>query len=106
MATTEKTRLTLQSALEEFLGSRNVYYQPPETIKLKYPCIIYERSRITKVPADNIAYLKHKFYTLTLIHKDADSTLPDDIMDHFKYLDFDRSYKADNLYHDVFSIIW
>lgn len=104
--TTEKTRLTLQEALEEFLGSRNVYFQPPEGYKLKYPCITYERSRITKVSADNIAYLKHKEYSLTIMHKDADSTLPDDILDHFKYIDFDRSYKADNLYHDVYTIIW
>lgn len=105
MATT-KTRLTLQSALEEFLGSKNVYFQPPDTIKLKYPCIIYERSRIQKIPADNIAYLKNKEYSLTIIHKDADSTLPDDILDRFKLIDFDRSYKADNLYHDVYTIIW
>ena len=32
-----KTRLDLQSALEEFIGNSNVYYQPPEGFKLKYP---------------------------------------------------------------------
>ena len=102
----EKTRLTLQTALEEFLGVRNVYYQPPASIKLKYPCILYERSRINQMYADNISYLKNKEYMLTIIHNDADSTLPDDILEAFKLISFDRSYKADNLYHDVFTIIW
>lgn len=101
-----KTRIELQEALEEFLGSRNVYYQPPESIKLKYPCIIYELGNIDKVPADNIAYLKHKRYTLTLIHQDADSDLPDKLLDHFQYISFDRPYKADNLYHEVFTLTW
>jgi len=102
----EKTRLTLQTELETFLGSRNVYYQPPESIKLKFPCIIYELSRINKVPADNTAYLKHKEYTVTIVHLDADSELPDKILDYFEYISFDRTYRGDNTYHDVFSITW
>lgn len=101
-----KTRIELQEALEEFLGSRNVYYQPPATIKLQYPCILYERSDIRQVYADNTSYLKHKQYTLTIIHKDADSTLPEDILDNFQLISFDRDYKADNLYHEVYTIIW
>ena len=101
-----KTRTELQEALEAFLGSRNVYYQPPESIKLKYPCIIYEKSRISQVYADNVTYLKHKEYSMTLIYREADSTLPDDILDSFQLISFDRHYKADNLYHDVFTIVW
>ena len=101
-----KTRIELQEALEDFLGSHNVWYQPPETIKLKYPCILYERNRINTIPADNIAYLKNKDYSLTLIYREADSTLPDDILDAFDFISHDRAYKADNLYHDVFTLIW
>lgn len=101
-----KTRLELQEALETFLGSHNVYYQPPESIKLKYPCIIYEKSRIQQIYANNKTYLKHKEYTLTLIYREADSTLPDDILDSFELISFDRHYKAENLYHDVFTIVW
>ena len=101
-----KTRVELQEALEDFLGSRNVYYQPPESIKLKYPCIIYEKSRIQQVYADNISYLKHTEYSLTLIYREADSTLPDDLLDSFELISYDRPYKADNMYHDVFTIVW
>lgn len=102
----EKTRLTLQTKLEEFLGSRNVYFQPPATTKLKYPCILYDRSRIEQVYADNKTYLKHKQYTVTIIHQNADSDLPDKILDEFEFIAFDRSYTAENLYHDVFTLIW
>lgn len=102
----EKTRLTLQTKLEEFLGSRNVYYQPPESIKLKYPCIIYEFSRFIKTPADNTSYLKNKEYTITYIHSGADNEKTETIMDEFSYIDFDRTYKSENLYHDVYTVIW
>ena len=101
-----KTRIELQEALEDFLGSRNVYYQPPESIKLKYPCILYEKSRVQQVYADNVTYLKHKNYELTLIYRDADSTLPDEILDYFQGISFDRAYKADNLYHETYTINW
>ena len=40
------SRIKLQAKLEELLGSRNVYYQPPETLKIEYPAIIYSKSRI------------------------------------------------------------
>ena len=34
-------RLDLQALLEDLLGSRNVYYQPPESVKMNYPAIVY-----------------------------------------------------------------
>ena len=40
------TRIELQSKLEELLGSRQVYYQPPETVKMEYPAIVYSKSNI------------------------------------------------------------
>lgn len=35
------SRLNLQTFLEEILESRNVYFQPPESVKMKYPAIVY-----------------------------------------------------------------
>ena len=40
------TRLELHRILNDIPGVRGVYYQPPESLKLKYPAIIYSRSRI------------------------------------------------------------
>ena len=101
-----RTRLDPQQKLEDFLGSRNVYYQPPESIKLKYPCIIYEDARIQQTFADNQTYLKNKQYTITIIHQNADSDLDERILDEFKLISYDRPYKADNLYHEVFTLFW
>lgn len=36
-----KSRIDLQYLLENILGSRHVYFQPPETVKMNYPAIVY-----------------------------------------------------------------
>lgn len=38
------TRLELQSKLVELLGSKHVYYQPPESVKIEYPAIVYSKT--------------------------------------------------------------
>ena len=98
-----KTRLELQSVLEQTLGSRNVYFQPPASVKMKYPAIVYERYDSDKYPADNIAYLKFHRYTLTVIDKNPDSVHVEDVS-NLPYCSFDRHYTVDNLHHDVFTI--
>ena len=47
------SRLDLQTFLEEILESRNVYFQPPESVKMKYPAIVYALDDIENVHADN-----------------------------------------------------
>ena len=36
------SRLELHALLVELLGSTNVYYEPPETLKMSYPAIRYQ----------------------------------------------------------------
>lgn len=98
-----KTRIELQTILEEILGSRNVYFQPPESLKLKYPAIIYHLNDIETIAADNRAYIKNKRYMVTLIDKDPDNDLTEKILD-LPMCSFDRRYAADNLTHDVFTL--
>ena len=52
------SRIDLQSKLEDILGSRNVYFQPPENLKIKYPAIIYSLNNINLRFADNMPYMK------------------------------------------------
>ena len=35
------SRLELQTKLEELMDSRNVYFQPPTSTTISYPCIVY-----------------------------------------------------------------
>ena len=98
-------RLSLQETLVNILGSNNVYFQPPETTKLQYPCIIYERSDIDTKYADNRAYMSMARYSLTLITRSPESDLVNVILE-LPYCSYDRYYAADTLNHDVFTIYY
>ena len=96
-------RLELQRALESILGSKNVYFQPPSTLVMKYPCIVYRLQNIQKIFADDAHYLHRKQYMVTLITKDPVSPTIDALMTFDKMV-FDRHYSADNLNHYVYRI--
>lgn len=96
-------RLELDAILRRILGNNNTYFEPPTSVTMHYPCIRYSRSHIDARFADNKPYLKHKRYELILIYEDADSDLPEKLMDEIT-VSHDRHYVADNLHHDVFSM--
>ncbi len=98
-----KPREALQTLFEKLLGSRNVYFQPPESAKLNYPCIVYERSGIRTDSANNKAYLKHNQYMVTYIDEDPDSEIPYKLLE-LGYCGFNTHFTADNLNHDVFTL--
>lgn len=99
------SRLKLQEELENLLGTRNVYFQPPPSLKMKYPCIVYERARIDTDYADNNPYILNKVYYVTYIGDDPDSDIPDKLA-RFQYSAFQRHYVSENLYHDQFRIVY
>lgn len=96
-------RKELQKKLEEILGSKNVYFQPPENFKMQYPCIVYEVGAGLRTPADNVKYLYNQGYTVTFITKDPDPDVPDKILD-MPFCSFERQFKNENLYHWIFFI--
>lgn len=93
------TRLELQSKLEELLGTRRVYYQPPESMKLEYPCIVYSKSNITSTFANDAKYSQRKRYQITVIDTRPDNPVIDKILE-LPYSGYDRNFKSDNLEHD------
>ena len=99
------SRLGLQTMLEKLLGSRNVYFQPPESIKLKYPAIIYSLSDIRNMHASNTIHKKDMVYMLTYIYEDPDSENVEKIS-NLSFCDFDRFYTSDNLNHYIFTIYY
>ena len=96
-------RLELHALLVNTLGSRNVYFQPPESVKLNYPCIIYSRANDDAKYADNRLYLHKKKYQVKVIDKNPDSEIPDRVR-QLPLCRFDRHYSADNLNHDVYTL--
>lgn len=97
-------RIQLHKLLEQILGSTNVYFEPPESIKMKYPCIVYGLDDIYSRKADNISYTTTKHYQVTCIGKDPDTILPDKILEEIKTSSYERRFKSDNLIHDVIAL--
>lgn len=105
METMEKNRLAFHEVLVELLGSRNVYFQPPESLKLKYPCIVYERSAIDNLHGSNKTYVQFHGYQVTVIDKDPDSAIVDKVS-KFDKTKFSRHFASDGLNHDIFTIYY
>ena len=97
------SRPDLQKTLEVILGSRRVYFQSPESVKLSYPCIIYEEARGNQRHANDRMYLYRKAYSVTIIDKTPDSTIPDKIR-QLPLCDEGKPFRADNLCHWQFTI--
>lgn len=98
-------RLDLQGLLEELLESRNVYYQPPESVKMQYPAIRYSKKNIQSVYANNSKYLMRDCYELIVISRKPDDPVIKRLL-ALPYCSYDRQYIADNLYHDVLTIYY
>lgn len=99
------SRLKLQTELEIILGSRNVYFQPPESIRMIYPAIVYSRARIDNRHANDFVYKQNDAYEVIVIDRNPDSEIVRKISKLPKCR-FDRHYKADNLNHDVFTLYY
>ena len=102
----EVSRLKLHEELCDLLGSRNAYFQPPESIKLTHPCIVYSRSNIRIRKADNRIYNGMDEYEITHITPDPDDPFHDSIMNHFEMISYDRGFTSDNMYHNVYRIYY
>lgn len=99
------SRLNLHEELCEILGSRNVYFQPPESLKMQYPCIRYSISGMPKLNANNKVYTKTcNTYTITVMDTDPDSDISTCILNHFSMVRFDRTYTSNNLNHHVLTV--
>ena len=100
------SRLELHEELCEILGSRNVYFQPPKSIKMQYPCIVYSKASVDKHNANNKAYIKTNEYDGMVIDYDPDSVIADNVLDHFEMCSLSNSYTADNLNHRPFKLYY
>ena len=101
-----RTRLELHERLKKVVDNDHVYFQPPESVKMKYPCIVYQLDTIDTIHADDTRYINNKKYTVTEIDKDPDSIIPYKMLASFMKCKIDRSYTVDNLNHWVFSLFF
>lgn len=96
-------RLELHNKLVEILGSRNVYFQPPSNITMKYPAIVYSRKSIISKHASDGIYKQNTSYSIIVIDKNPDSNIVDKMAQVIN-VSHSSHYIKDNLNHDVFTL--
>jgi len=99
-------RLDLNRKLREILGSDYVYFNPPENVKIHYPCIIYNRENSDHVFANNKMYQHYKQYQITVIDRNPDSDISDRLLTNLEYCSFNRFYVYDELNHWVLRLFY
>lgn len=95
----------LHDLLVGILGSSNVYYQPPPNVKMKYPCIVYNREGSDTLRADNALYRHKKRYQLTYIDSTSNERVTDEL-ERLQYCSFDNKFVVDNLYHTYLTLYY
>ncbi len=98
-------RIELQQLLVSILGSTNVYFQPPPTVQMQYPSIVYKRDHRETEFANDKPYKDRKRYLVTVIDRNPDSEIPERLA-QLSMCVFDRFYTADNLNHDVYRLFF
>ena len=86
--------------------TENVYYDPPTSIQMKFPCFRFTMNNTDSKYADNLSYLRTKRWAITFITRDVEEL--DDVINQmlikFKYCTHETTFKADNLNHAVFNL--
>ena len=98
-----KSRLDLSDKLNAICD--HVYFQPPSSIKLTYPCIIYDLEKTDVQYADNAPYVLYDMYSIKYITRDPDDLTRNQII-MLQRCSSERYYISDNLYHYSFRLYW
>lgn len=101
-----RSRQMMQTKLETLLGSRNVYFAPPESVKMKYPCFVYNYSRFSTRRANDKAYTVIPHYDVTYISKNPDSGMIERMLEAYEMCSHIDSYMTENLNHDKFDVYY
>ena len=99
------SRTDLQNLLEDIMNSRNVYFQPPESVQLVYPCIKYSRDSGKTYFANDKPYYIKIAYQLILIDSNPDSEIIPRI-EQLPRCTFERHFTSDNLHHYVYNLYY
>jgi hypothetical protein len=105
------SRLELHDEFIDILGTRNesesrVYFQPPESIKMKYRCIRYTKSEPNLERANNKVYLNTSRYDGVVIDYDPDCEIPNKLLEHFQMCSLGKPYTSNGLNHFPFTIYY
>lgn len=100
------SRLELHEEFCTLLGSRNVYYNPPESVRMSYPAIRYSKTGMHTLEADDRLYKKVNQYQAIIIDPNPDSDIPDKCIEHFQMCSFGSPYVVGGLMHFPITIYY
>lgn len=98
-------RLELHQILSGISGVKKAYFQPPESEKLEYPCIIYQLTNVDMRSADDYPYKNRDGYQVTIIDRNPDSQIRR-YLERLQLCRFNRFFINDNLNHWVYQIYY
>lgn len=105
------SRLKLHDEFIDLLETRDevekrVYFQPPQSVLMKYRCIRYSKSENNLLCADDRVYRNVNRYDGVVIDYDPDCDIPDKMLERFQMCSLGRPYVVDNLHHFPFTIYY
>lgn len=97
-------RLQLQARLQALLPQdKKAWFQPPATVKLTYPTIIYKHDDTDVKHANNVPYIVERRWQVTVIDENPDSPIVS-AMEWWPKCTVSRKFEAENLNHTVFDL--
>lgn len=98
-----RTYRDLLHMLQQAVRHNQVYFQPPENLKIVYPAVVFHLSKIEIDRASDVPYKGAKEYSVTLITKDPEPDVIDEIL-KIPYSSLDTTYITDGMNHFVFTV--
>lgn len=98
-----RTYRDLLHLLQQAVQHNQVYFQPPENLKIRYPAVVFHLSKIEIDRASDVPYKGAKEYSVTLITKDPEPDVIDEIL-KIPYSSLDTTYISDGMNHFVFTV--
>ena len=99
-------RLELHEKLCDLVGNNNVYFQPPASVQISYPCVVYHIGAGDAKRADNKVYLYTNSYDVIFIFKKPNLEIIEQVLESIPICKLSRCYIADNLNHYAFKIYY
>lgn len=101
-------RLDLHNKFIEILGTQGeqesrVYFESPESVKMKYPAIRYQRQPIDNIYGSDGVYRQSQGYQVIVIDEDPEGVIAKKVS-KLPTCRATSHYTSDNLHHDVFTL--
>jgi hypothetical protein len=91
----------------ESTNTGKVYFQPPSSVQLNYPCWVVERSKVYQPKANDKTYLFRPGYKCMYMNCDEpDPEVLEMISRRYERCQYQNHYVVDNVHHDVFLIYY